>query len=152
MVSVLVVDLFEVVDINEKENQITMVAAVELRSAVGAHGLAGVGLNHAAKKAAVADASERIAERGFLQFEVCPSQFSAALGDGPFQTFVLVSIPIPRPQDSPNQQHHSACARDLCQPSLPPWRGNRKRRRARDGLSRLSRLTGHLKGVVSCRQ
>ncbi len=95
IVAILVVYVLEVVDIDHKEKQVAVIAAIDFRSTIGAHGLAGVRRNHALKETAIADAGQRIAERGFLQFAVRPRQFRAALSHGPLQAFVLAPIPIP---------------------------------------------------------
>jgi len=94
--------------------------AIDFRSAISAYGLAGVGRDHALEESAIANASERIAERGLLQFAVRPREFRVALGHGPLQTVIFAPIPIPAPRDPKNEKHHSADAHNLGQPPLPP--------------------------------
>jgi hypothetical protein len=85
--AILVVYLFEVVNVNQIEDEVAVVAAeIPGVGIVRTQCLTGVCRDHAFKEAAVPDPGQVIPQGDFLQGLVGRGQFSAALGNGHFQT------------------------------------------------------------------
>src|SRR5208282_6372250 len=81
-----IVDLFEVVGVNEIENDVAIAAAARgVGSGVRANGLAYVARDGGLEETAIASGGERIGEGHFLELFVGLCEGFAAFGDGFFE-------------------------------------------------------------------
>src|SRR5579859_5475048 len=149
-----VVDLFEVVGVDEIENDVAIAAAAGgVGGRVGANGLADVAGDGGLKETAVAGSGKRIGERHLLEFFVGFSEGLTALGHGFLEAEALalqlasavVDEEIEREEAENNGEAASV-------PALPPGRDHDERKVGGETESAASGAAGDGEVVVAGRK